>query len=206
MTNPLKIIMIDNYDSFTYNLVNQFRLLGAEVIIYRNDTPVEEIFSSKQSIDPNNTVIVISPGPGNPDSAGNSLSIINTYAGKIPLLGICLGHQAIIQHFGGTIGQAKQIIHGKADDIYYQDNEILNILPCPFRAARYHSLVGSNIPDELEVIANTKDEVMAVKHKKHKILSFQFHPESILTTYGSQLLNASLAWLTNCNSNTYSTH
>ncbi|MET1255962.1 aminodeoxychorismate/anthranilate synthase component II [Aliikangiella maris] len=198
MKKPLTLIMIDNYDSFTYNLVNQFRLLETQVVVYRNDTPIEQIFNRKNinAFNNENSVIVISPGPGNPDSAGNSLAIIEQFAGKIPILGICLGHQAIVQHFGGKVVQAKQIIHGKADNIFYQPHPVFTDLPNPFRAARYHSLVGSQLPECLSVIAQTEDEVMAVQHRDLKILGYQFHPESVLTTFGSQLLKASLDWLT----------
>lgn len=199
MNKSLQIIMIDNFDSFTYNLVNQFRLIGAEVVIYRNDTPIETIFTQER-LDNKKTVIVISPGPGTPDTAGNSLAIIQQYAGKLPILGICLGHQSIIQHFGGKIEKAKQVVHGKADDVFIEDNSnepaIFAGLSNPFRAARYHSLAATHLPDELDVIASTKDEVMAIKHQTHKILGFQFHPESILTTYGSSLLQSSIHWLT----------
>ncbi len=198
MSQPLQIIMIDNYDSFTYNLVNQFRLIGADVVIYRNDTPIADIFT-EQRLQHENTVIVISPGPGNPDSAGNSLEIIKQYAGQLPILGICLGHQSIIQHFGGCIEKAKTVVHGKADDVFIKAGEasdtIFNNLSNPFRAARYHSLAATDLSDELEVIASSTDEVMAIKHRTHKILGFQFHPESILTTYGNQLLSSSINWL-----------
>lgn len=196
---PIKIIMIDNYDSFTYNLVNQFRILGAEVVVFRNDVATEEIFNH-QLMNQSNTLIVISPGPGDPNGAGNSLKIIEQFIGKLPILGICLGHQAIVQQLGGKINSAKAIIHGKADQIFTDKNNnqqsIFNLLPNPFQAARYHSLIAENIPDELNVIAETDGQVMAVQHKKHKVLGFQFHPESILTTHGSQLLKSSLNWLT----------
>ncbi len=194
--------MIDNYDSFTYNLVNQFRMLDAEVVVFRNDTPLEVIFTAERISQPN-TVIVISPGPGNPDTAGNSLKIIKKYASQFPILGICLGHQSIVQEFGGKIGQAKAIVHGKADDITFSSeerfSEISALLPTPMRAARYHSLTAHEVPDELSVIAKTQDEVMAVAHRTLPILGFQFHPESILTTHGSELLRASLKWLTKTN-------
>jgi len=195
MFHNLQIIMIDNYDSFTYNLVNQFRLLGAEVVIFRNDTPIDAIFTEQRSTN-KNTVVVISPGPGNPDSAGFSLEIIKRFSGQLPILGICLGHQAIVQSFGGAIGSANAIVHGKADDIYAEPHPIFSGLPSPFQAARYHSLVAKFLPEELQVIARTDDEVMAVTHKTQKVLGFQFHPESILTTFGGQLLKQALTWLT----------
>lgn len=200
MNSPLQIIMIDNYDSFTYNLVNQFRQIGAEVIIFRNDTPIEAIFTTER-LENDNTIIVISPGPGNPESAGNSLEIIAQFAGRLPILGICLGHQSIVHFYGGTIGYAKQVVHGKADNIYVNEDGkasgLFDTLPDPFRAARYHSLAGTQIPDDLLVVAHSENEVMAVQHVAHKVLGFQFHPESILTTHGGQLLSASIRWLTN---------
>lgn len=204
MTNRLEIIVIDNYDSFTYNLVDQFRRLDSDdqsttgeknhVVVYRNDTPVEQIFTAER-LARKNCVIVISPGPGNPDSAGNSLKIIQTYKGKIPILGICLGHQAIVQSYGGVISQARQILHGKADTIFTEQHPVFASMGTDFRAARYHSLAASSIPAELEVIARSKDEVMAVASDKDKIIGFQFHPESILTTQGSRLLKTTIDWL-----------
>ena len=190
----LQVIMIDNYDSFTYNLVDQFRVLGAEVVVFRNDTPIETIFTPER-LDRKKTIIVISPGPGNPDTAGNSIKIIKRYAGEIPILGICLGHQAIVQHFGGKIGSAKAIVHGKADSIKNDRHPVFSELPNPFNAARYHSLAAIEVPEQLQIIAESADEVMAVQHQEFKILGFQFHPESILTTYGGKLLNSSLHWL-----------
>lgn len=206
MSRPLQIIMIDNFDSFTYNLVNQFRMLDAEVVVFRNDTPLDTIFT-EQRLSGKDTIIVISPGPGNPDSAGISLEVIQKYQGIIPILGICLGHQSIVQQYGGKIGQAKSIVHGKADQIIYKLNDVDSNstssqvfceLPNSFQAARYHSLVAETVPDGLTVIAKTKElpkEVMAVADKSKKVLGFQFHPESILTTQGSSLLKASIQWL-----------
>ena len=201
MSLPLQIIMIDNFDSFTYNLVNQFRMLSAEVVVFRNDTPMDSIFT-KTRLANKQTIIVISPGPGNPDSAGISLKVIEKYAGQIPILGICLGHQSIVQQFGGKVGQAGTIVHGKADQIAYQSypeiQQVFSELPNPFQAARYHSLVAQEVPEQLTVIASTTHEpkeVMAVADISRKILGFQFHPESILTTQGSQLLRASIDWL-----------
>jgi len=194
---PLHIIMIDNYDSFTYNLVDQFRRLGAEVVVFRNDTPLEQIFTEQRLQQPN-TLVVISPGPGNPDNAGHCLSLLQTYSGRLPILGICLGHQAIVQACGGRVGGAKQIVHGKADNIHVLDSEAQSIfdgLPNPFRAARYHSLVATQVPQQLEVIATCDDEVMAVRHRTAPLLGLQFHPESILTTHGKRLLENALQWL-----------
>ncbi len=193
----IEIILIDNFDSFTYNLVNQLRPLVKRLRIFRNNISLDII--SEQILDqPTQQVIVLSPGPGDPSSAGITLPIIEKYAGHIPILGICLGHQAIIQSYQGTIGSAKTIIHGKACDITLDKSErdIFGELTSPFRAARYHSLAAIKIPEQLKVIATSEDEVMAVRHTTEKTLGFQFHPESILTPKGAQLIEQSLLWLT----------
>ncbi|WP_196140479.1 aminodeoxychorismate/anthranilate synthase component II [Aliikangiella sp. G2MR2-5] len=208
MTQPLQIIMIDNYDSFTYNLVNQLKTLNLDqtvmLKVYRNDSPIEMVFSEENLAGKKN-LIVISPGPGNPQSAGNTLQIINNFAGRMPILGICLGHQSIVEHFGGEVSGASEIIHGKADNVFtFSEHPVFEGLPNPFVAARYHSLSASLVPPTLEVLASTSgkhgeqesSEVMAVVHKEYKIIGFQFHPESILTTQGKTLLENSVRWLT----------
>lgn len=196
--NKTKIILIDNFDSFTYNLVNQLSPLVNTLKVFRNNTSLEQLANNElgQSTD-NATIIVLSPGPGNPDNAGITLEIIERYKGKLPILGICLGHQAIVQSYQGVVGPARSIVHGKADDIHFcsDETQIFAGLETPFRAARYHSLVATKISDELKIIATAGKEVMAVKHKKHKVLGFQFHPESILTPKGTQLMKQSLQWL-----------
>lgn len=191
-----EIILIDNFDSFTYNLVNQLKPMVRQLKIFRNNTPLnrlieKELSTSKQQI------IVLSPGPGNPDEAGITLEIIERFKGLIPILGICLGHQAIVQSYGGSIGAAKTIIHGKTCDVEFDINEsqIFARLQSPFRAARYHSLAATNMPQQLKVIAHSGGDVMAVRHQSDKLLGFQFHPESILTPKGSQLMKQSLSWL-----------
>lgn len=198
MTKPIQVIMIDNYDSFTYNLVDQFRQIDCKVVIFRNDTPLENIFTPKR-LEGFENIIVISPGPGNPDTAGNTLSIIKEYADKLPILGICLGHQSIVQQFGGEVGAAQSIVHGKADQIKVEDHPIFEQMGSVFQAARYHSLVAVKTPSCLKTIASTHDqneqEVMAVVHEKSKIIGLQFHPESILTTFGKKLLSNCINWL-----------
>ena len=191
---PLQIVMIDNYDSFTYNLVDQFRQLECEVIVFRNDTPLHAIFTPAR-LKNRKTVIVISPGPGNPQSAGFSLEIIKTYGGVLPILGICLGHQAIVEAFGGTVGKAQAIVHGKADSIFFENHSVFAGLESPLRAARYHSLAATSLPNSLQIIAKSDQEIMGIHHQDQKILGFQFHPESLLTTYGSRLLKNALDWL-----------
>jgi len=178
--------MIDNYDSFTYNLVQYLGELGEELKVYRNDKiTIREIEKLKPKR------IVISPGPGTPKEAGISEAVIKHFAGKVPMLGVCLGHQAIGEVFGGKIVRSKLIMHGKTSDIYHDGKTIFKDLPDPFPATRYHSLLvdKKNLPKVLEVSAWTKKgEIMGLRHKKFKVEGVQFHPESILTEVGKQLL------------------
>ena len=183
--------MIDNYDSFTYNLVQYFGELGQDLAIYRNDKiTLAQIKRLKPS------QIVISPGPGVPSQAGISEEIIRTLAGRVPILGVCLGHQAIGEVYGGRIVRQKKVMHGKTSAIYHDGKTIFQGLPNPFTATRYHSLLveRKSLPEVLEVSAWTKDkEIMGLRHKKLKIEGVQFHPESILTEGGRQLLANFLA-------------
>ena len=178
--------MIDNYDSFTYNLVQYFGELGAKVEVHRNDElTVEDIARLKPAH------IVISPGPCTPNEAGVSVETIKRFAGEIPILGVCLGHQSIGQAFGGNIVRAKQLMHGKTSPIHHHDVGVFKGLPAPFTATRYHSLVieRESLPDMLEVTAWTDDgEIMGVRHKSLPVEGVQFHPESILTQHGHDLL------------------
>lgn len=185
------LLMIDNYDSFTYNLVQYFRELGAEVEIYRND---EITVAQIEALAP--THLVISPGPCTPNEAGISLEAIRYFAGKIPILGICLGHQSIAQVFGGEVIRAKKVMHGKTSRIYHNNTSVFNALPNPHIATRYHSLVvaQASLPECLEVTAWTEDaagqldEIMGISHKTLMVEGVQFHPESILTQSGHDLL------------------
>lgn len=185
------ILMIDNYDSFTYNLVQYLSELGAQVLVYRND----EIDLAKiEQLKPHG--IVISPGPCTPNEAGISMPIIQHFSNKIPLLGVCLGHQSIGQVFGGNVIRAKKVMHGKISRIHHNNQGIFANLANPLNATRYHSLVvdKQSLPDCLEVTAWTADEngeieeIMGMKHKEFKIEGVQFHPESILTECGKDLL------------------
>lgn len=186
------ILMIDNYDSFTYNLVQYLGELGADVIVDRNDQiTIEEI----EEIAPER--IMISPGPCTPTEAGISLDVINHFKGKLPIFGVCLGHQSIGQAFGGDIIKAEEIMHGKTSEIHHRGIGIFKGLKEPFVATRYHSLVidQDTLPDCLEVTAWTEtecgevDEIMGVRHKEYAIEGVQFHPESILTEHGHDMLN-----------------
>lgn len=180
------LLMIDNYDSFTYNLVQYFGELGQDVKVVRNDEiDVDKI----GALHPER--IVISPGPCTPNEAGVSVPLIGKYAGDIPILGVCLGHQSIGQAFGGKIVHAKQLMHGKTSQIHHTGKGVFAGLRSPFRATRYHSLVieRESLPEELEITAWTEDgEIMGVRHKSLPIEGVQFHPESILTEYGHEML------------------
>ncbi|MBW8182128.1 aminodeoxychorismate/anthranilate synthase component II [Shewanella nanhaiensis] len=195
----MKLYLLDNFDSFTYNLVDQFRSLGYEVVIYRNDLDAKFI-ADKLLNEPSNAALVLSPGPGAPHEAGCLMALIALLAGKVPMLGICLGHQAMIEHYGGKVERAPQVVHGKASPTYHQQKGIFSHLPSPLPVARYHSLVATQVPDCLDIIATTETMPMAISHKSHKAIGFQFHPESILTTLGSQLLIQTLNELTGINS------
>ena len=185
------LLMIDNYDSFTYNVVQFLGELGAEVLVYRNDAiTLEEI----EAMAPDQ--IVLSPGPCTPDQAGISLAVVERFAGKMPILGICLGHQSIGQAFGGRIIRASKVMHGKLSPIHHQGTGLFQGLANPMTATRYHSLVidKATLPDSLEITAWTEDEngnpeeIMAVRHKSLSAEGVQFHPESIMSEHGHQLL------------------
>lgn len=180
------IFMIDNYDSFTYNLVQYLRQLGAEVDIARNDAFAIESLGSKK-IDG----IVISPGPGAPESAGHSVEVIRRFSGKIPILGVCLGHQSIAAAFGGKIVSAKKLMHGKTSEVTADGKTIFSRIDKPFTAMRYHSLAveKGSLPACFEVSAETDDgEIMGLRHREHPTDGIQFHPESIMTPVGKRIL------------------
>jgi anthranilate synthase component 2 len=181
--------MIDNYDSFTYNLVHLLEELGAEVLVRRSD---EIDVTEAKRLRPDR--LVVSPGPGRPSGAGNSVELIRALGPTTPTLGVCLGHQAIVEAFGGEIGQARALIHGKASLVKHDGSGIFEGLPPAIEAGRYHSLAAARIPDVLEVTATTEDgEVMGVRHRTYPIDGVQFHPESVLTPDGPALLANFLA-------------
>ena len=188
--------MIDNYDSFTYNLVQYFGELGSEVNVFRNN---QITLAEIEVLAP--THIVISPGPCTPNQAGISIDVIRAFAGKIPFLGVCLGHQSIGQAFGGKIVHAKQIMHGKTSKVHHQGTDLFNDIDMPFVATRYHSLVieQTSLPDCLAITAWSEtasgefEEIMGIKHKSLPVIGVQFHPESILTLQGHALLKNFLA-------------
>jgi anthranilate synthase component 2 len=190
------LLMIDNYDSFTYNVVQYLGELKADVQVYRNDE-----ITLEQIVQLQPERIVISPGPCTPNEAGVSMEVIKAFAGKLPILGICLGHQSIGQVFGGDVVRARQVMHGKVSPIYHSNQGVFKDLSNPFDATRYHSLVidKNTLPDCLEITAWTQledgsvDEIMGVRHKEFAIEGVQFHPESILTEHGHDLLANFLA-------------
>ena len=177
------ILLIDNYDSFTYNLAHLFGELGAEVVVRRND---EVTVDQAEAMEP--THVVISPGPGRPEAAGVSEEIVRAFAGRKPLLGVCLGHQAIVSVFGGDVGPARDLVHGKATIVAHDGRGLFAGLPEDFLAGRYHSLAATSVPDVFEVSATAPDgEVMAVRHRELPVDGVQFHPESVLTPHGRDI-------------------
>ena len=181
----MRVLVIDNYDSFVYNLAQYLGSLGAEPVVMRNDVPLEEMRSTEAD------ALVVSPGPGRPEDAGNSIEAIKSFGDQMPVLGVCLGHQAIGAAYGGPIIRAEKLMHGKTSLVFHESQGVLAGLPNPFEAVRYHSLVIDNesVPDELEVTAATSDKVvMAVRHRELPIEGVQFHPEAVLTERGLKLI------------------
>jgi anthranilate synthase component 2/para-aminobenzoate synthetase component 2 len=183
----MRMLLIDNYDSFTYNLVQAFAALGADVMVYRNDAiTVDEALL----LEP--THLVISPGPGRPEGAGVSLAMIGAFAGRVPVLGVCLGHQCLVQHFGGDIVRAGRLMHGKTSRATHDGKSIFDGLSQPLEVGRYHSLCAEHetLPDVLEMTAATdRGEIMGVRHRELPLEGVQFHPESVLTPEGDQLMS-----------------
>jgi anthranilate synthase/aminodeoxychorismate synthase-like glutamine amidotransferase len=181
-----RLLLIDNYDSFTYNLVQAFMVLGAEVIVHRND---QITIDEAKALEP--THLCISPGPGTPHEAGVSMNMIEAFAGELPIFGVCLGHQSLVEVFGGKVVRAPRLMHGKTSLVHHDGKTILEHMPAPFEAGRYHSLIAQpdSMPRELEVSARTSEgEIMGVRHTKYMIEGVQFHPESVLTPQGPQLM------------------
>jgi anthranilate synthase/aminodeoxychorismate synthase-like glutamine amidotransferase len=177
------ILLIDNYDSFTYNLAHLFGELGAEVVVHRNDAITAD---DAERLAPSH--LVISPGPGRPSDSGVSMELIRRLGRRTPTLGVCLGHQAIVEVFGGEVAQAQRLVHGKASPVTHTGAGVFRGLPETFDAGRYHSLAATRVPDELEVTATCAEgEVMGVRHRELPIEGVQFHPESVLTPSGPQL-------------------
>ena len=183
------LLLIDNYDSFTYNLAHLFGELGAEVVVRRND---EITVAEAEAMAP--THVVVSPGPGTPAEAGVSEAVIERLAGRVPVLGVCLGHQVIVDMYGGEVGRASRLMHGKSDMVTHDGSPLYDGIPSPFEAGRYHSLAALDVPAALEVTARTTDgEVMGVRHRERAVHGVQFHPESVLTPEGRRLIENFLA-------------
>jgi anthranilate synthase/aminodeoxychorismate synthase-like glutamine amidotransferase len=181
-----RLLLVDNYDSFTYNLVQAFLVLGADVLVHRND---QVTIAEAQALAP--THLCISPGPGTPRDAGVSMQMVEAFAGKLPVLGVCLGHQSIVEVFGGEVVRAGRLMHGKVSPVHHDGRGILDGMPQPFEAGRYHSLIArpESLPQALEVTARTPEgEIMGVRHKELMVEGVQFHPESVLTPEGPVLL------------------
>ncbi len=180
----MRVLVIDNYDSFTYNLVQYLGRLGAEPVVHRNDALLPEA-AARLDVDR----LVISPGPGRPENAGYSMAYIERLAGEVPILGVCLGHQAIAAVFGGVVGRAPEPRHGKTSSISHDDSGVFAGLTNPFEATRYHSLAVTEVPDELQVTAHSEDGVIqGLRHRELPIEGVQFHPESVMTAEGMRLL------------------
>jgi anthranilate synthase component 2 len=200
MSNNINLVLIDNIDSFTYNLVDEIRSLGIEMTIYRNTVAPQTVLdklAEYEKVGP--TLLMLSPGPGAPADAGCMPELLQKVRGKYPVLGICLGHQAIVEAYGGVVARAPTVMHGKASQMSYcesaETQSIFDGLSNPLSIARYHSLVAIQMPESLQIIANIDGLVMAVLHPNDRMLGFQFHPESILTCDGSVLLMQSIAFL-----------
>ncbi len=195
-TKKQTLFFLDNFDSFTYNLVDQFKALGYPVKIYRNSMPAQQIKAHIDACE-SEAVLVLSPGPGTPSAAGCLIELIGLCKGQLPIIGICLGHQALIEQYGGVVGQAEEIMHGKSSLISHCGDRMFAGLSQPLSVARYHSLVGTKVPDSLEVVADFNGMCMAVYNEQDRVIGFQFHPESILTCQGAKLLETSLNLVTN---------
>lgn len=189
------ILFVDNFDSFTYNLVDQFRELGHNVTIFRNDYPLQDFLD--KALNTPDCLIALSPGPGTPAEAGNLLEIIRQLKGKVPMIGICLGHQALFDALGGKVVHTGAVLHGKVSKIEHDNQAMFAGINNPMPVARYHSLMGEDVPEGFVVNAKYEHIIMAIRHETLPICGFQFHPESILTVEGTKLLKQSVEWLLN---------
>ena len=191
----MQILILDNYDSFTYNLVDEFAKRGAEVLVYRNDIALDDLKDLVEVEKPE--LLVISPGPATPARAGVCLEAVRELAGRLPIFGVCLGHQVIVEAFGGRVDRAPLPVHGKAGLVEHDGRALFAGLPSPMAVGRYHSLVGVRIPDCLTVSARCGDLVMGLRHESLPIEGVQFHPESILTPEGGRLIERLITWACN---------
>jgi anthranilate synthase/aminodeoxychorismate synthase-like glutamine amidotransferase len=185
-TKPVNVLFIDNFDSFTYNLVDEFAKRKCPTRVYRADTPLDDV--KKAAAEFGSQLLVLSPGPGNPDTAGITLAAIDAFKDKLPILGVCLGHQSLVQYFGGHISHAPQVMHGKPSRITHNGKELFEGLENPLQVGRYHSLCAMTMPDCMDVTAEFEGIVMGARHKTLPIYGVQFHPESILTPTGGRII------------------
>ncbi|MFH1614025.1 MAG: aminodeoxychorismate/anthranilate synthase component II [Planctomycetota bacterium] len=181
-----KVLFIDNFDSFTYNLVDEFCKRNCNALVYRADTALDKLREVAAQFKPD--LLLISPGPGTPDRAGVSLEAVDYFKDKLPIFGVCLGHQVIVQYFGGRVGHAPEVMHGKPSRVTHDEKDLFEGIENPLQAGRYHSLCATELPDCLEMTAQFEQIVMAVKHKELPIYGVQFHPESILTPAGGKII------------------
>ncbi len=188
-----RIVLLDNFDSFTWNLVDQFRSDGSAVTVFRNQADPSRVMDALGDDD---SILVLSPGPGHPSTAGCMPRLVRDARGRHPIVGICLGHQAIIESYGGTVGGASDVFHGKHSLIQHTGQHMFAGLPSPLQVARYHSLAGTDIPDSLEIVARMDQTIMAVVNDRDRVCGFQFHPESIMTPQGITLLQQTIEWAT----------
>jgi anthranilate synthase component 2 len=189
-TNPVNVLFIDNFDSFTYNLVDEFAKRKCPTRVYRADTPLADLKNAVAEF--NSQLLVLSPGPGNPDTAGVTLAAIDAFKDKLPILGVCLGHQALVQYFGGSIGHAPRVMHGKPSRITHNGKGLFEGLENPLQVGRYHSLCAMTMPECMEVTAEFEGVVMGANHRTLPIYGVQFHPESILTPTGGRIIENTL--------------
>lgn len=196
--DKLNILFIDNFDSFVFNLVDEFEKRQCNVEVWRNDIPVEKALALAANMK-GPKLVVLSPGPGTPDSAGCCLEFVKQAPADLPIFGVCLGHQTIIQAIGGEVGSADEIVHGKASCLTHTSTGVFEGIPSPVTVGRYHSLVGKKIPDGFRVTAKLDDMVMACEHKIRRLWSVQFHPESILTPAGGLMIDNIIGWATQKN-------
>lgn len=196
----MHLVLIDNQDSFTYNLVDELRVLGVTLTVFRNTVSTAHVMQTLNDYSSKGpSLLMLSPGPGAPSEAGNMPDIIEQAKGKYPVLGICLGHQAIVESYQGKVARAPEVMHGKSSMMQHNCPELFSDLPNPMSIARYHSLAAIDVPDSLQVIADIDGLAMAILHQNDKMLGFQFHPESVLTCQGSQLLMYAMHFLVNTN-------
>lgn len=197
MSQPITVFLLDNVDSFTYNLVDELRTMELNIVVYRNNVDARMLFEKMQmQAESGPVLLLLSPGPGAPHEAGCMPQLLSLVQGHFPVLGICLGHQAIVAHYGGTVGRAEDVMHGKSSAITHTGEAMFAGMPQPLHVARYHSLMALELPEGLTPLAKVGTTVMAVYQSDDKMLGFQFHPESILTAEGSRLLLQSIHYLT----------